>query len=180
MLEKVKAYVDFCTLLKQKTLVAARAKQLEYHYVNSKIKKKLGFAGLMPEALSQPARDDMAEIAEMYQTLGVVPDTIRPDDAVQMALLEVADLRCQNARLLCERQIALGRVERRLNEEKVAHQHLLQIQQDLQKQKPRYEAEKRQLASEIATSLEPKQEEYQTKVKMAKVRRLIDIDARPC
>ena len=170
MLEKLKSYVDFCNLLKQKSLVAARAKQLEYHYVNSKIKKKLGFAGLLRESLSQPARDDLTEIAEIYQGLGVVPETILPDDAVQMALLEVADLHCQNARLLCEKQIALGRLERRLKEEQTAHERLLHIQQEQQKLKPRYEAEQRLLEGEIASTLEPKQEEYQAKVQKAQVR----------
>ncbi len=148
--------------------MAARAKQAEYRYFTLKIKRHMEYVKLAPESLALPTRQDIVEIARIYQALGAAPDAIQSLDALQFPLLNLANLYYTNQRLLEERRTMLARIKRRTEQERAAGKKLAKSLEEFKASKGQYEDQVRALNQEISGVLSQKQKEYEYKEYVAK------------
>ena len=165
----MKNYIDFCNDTEQRETVATKAKQKEYQYFIDKIKKRLQYISLLPEALSLPARQDLKEIAAIYKILGAMPEYIQIGNSVKLSLLNLVNLHYENKRMIMERNKILKMTRKKVEEEKKVNKKLTQTLYNLRKEKPDLDAKVETLKGEIEDVLGPKQKVYEYKEYVAKV-----------
>ena len=169
ILESIMKYIQFCNDLKQRETTAVKARQAEHLYFTQKIKTQLQYAKLLPESLSLPARQDLGEIAAIYQALGTLPETILTDDSMQLSLLSLINQHYSNQHLLMERKKMLHKTKEMIDEEKSVESKFVKTHHTLDQDKIKLDSATETLNNEIKEVLGPRQKDYEYKEYVAKV-----------